>query len=140
LNLVADTDLAWLAFSSARQQGRPSVQSKSIFRCLLVASTLLAGGVAYADPAQPDQIPPTTPTTTPPTSDQPQTPESTPQPAASQDEQKVVCKKIDPPTGTRAGGRKVCKTVAEWRRDKDASKEVLDEVQSKSRTWNPPGG
>jgi hypothetical protein len=116
------------------------MQSNSVLLSVLTACSLLGVGAVYADPTPPDQTPPTPPTTTPSTTGQPPAPQTTPQPAASSDDQKIVCRKMDPPTGTRAGGRKVCKTVAEWRREKEASKEVLDEVQSKSRTWNPPGG
>jgi hypothetical protein len=34
--------------------------------------------------------------------------------AAADDRNEVVCKRMDPPTGTRLGSRQICKTNAQW--------------------------
>jgi hypothetical protein len=114
------------------------MQSIAIVRASLVAWSLAAVGATHADPATaPDQAPPPV---TPVATKQPATTQDTTQPPAPKEDEKIVCKRIDPPTGSRAGAKKVCKTAADWRREREASKEVIDDVQDKGRTWNPPGG
>ena len=67
-------------------------------------------------------------------------PETTPPPAQatqnapSQQKDKddeIVCKKEPAPIGSRIGSRKVCRTVAEWRRIQAVAKETTDEIQNR---------
>lgn len=50
---------------------------------------------------------------------------------AQEDDNKVVCKKEPPPVGSRMGGRKVCRTVAEWRRIQSTARETTSEIQER---------
>ncbi len=43
---------------------------------------------------------------------------------------KIICKKLKPPTGTRLGGRRICKTKAEWEFMYEQNKIYLRELQS----------
>jgi hypothetical protein len=95
----------------------------------------MLAGAALADETAPP--PPATPTETSPTA--PQQPATTSGESQAEDQQ-VVCKKVDAPTGSRMGGKKVCHTAADWRRLQEASKEVVDDAQKRDSAWNPPGG
>jgi len=83
--------------------------------------------------------------TTAPAANPPPSTEGTP--AASQTtttktaakEDPVVCKKIDAPTGSRMGSRKVCKKASVWKAEQEAAKESVDEAQSSARAQNPSG-
>jgi hypothetical protein len=99
---------------------------------LLIALSMMSGAALAAEmlPAPPETATPPAPPTPPP-------PENK---ATNAEDQKVVCKKIDPPVGTRVGGKRVCHTVADWRRLQEASQEVVEDVQKRDAAWNPPGG
>lgn len=43
----------------------------------------------------------------------------------------VVCKKFDPPTGSRIGKRQICRTQAEWDLLKEQDREVIDRALRK---------
>jgi hypothetical protein len=112
---------------------------KQLLRALLIASSLAAQGVALADDpasAPPEQTPPATPTTTPPTGGTPPG-DNTAQSAGEQKEDKVVCKKTDPPLGSRMGAKKVCKKESEWRREREAAQETADKIQTPGITTEP---
>lgn len=49
---------------------------------------------------------------------------------AEKNSKKVICKKLKPPTGTRLGGRRVCKTKSEWEFIYEQNKIYLRELQS----------
>lgn len=72
------------------------------------------------------------PAPTPPEPQQTTTSDNTAQtpPAETADDQKIVCRKEPPPVGSRMGGRKVCHTVAEWRRIEAAARETTQEIQA----------
>lgn len=42
---------------------------------------------------------------------------------------KLVCRRVEPPTGSRLGSRKVCATVKEWRDMRDQAQDELDKTQ-----------
>jgi len=97
---------------------------------MLIAVSVLAGA-ALADETPPPPAPPLGETATSPA----------PQPdaqAAEADDQKVVCRKEEAMTGSRLGTRKICRTVAEWRRISESAKQTVQEIQTKD-TRGPPG-
>lgn len=51
--------------------------------------------------------------------------------SAREGDDKIVCKRQEAPVGSRVGGKKVCRTVAEWRRMQDVARETTDEIQSR---------
>jgi hypothetical protein len=42
---------------------------------------------------------------------------------------KVTCKRFPPPVGTRLGERKICKTQAEWKAERQDTRELMDRIQ-----------
>lgn len=72
------------------------------------------------------------------TSPAPVVTEAWPEPASSLD--KVVCKKMPPPVGSRIGPRKVCKTQAEWDAIRDSDREAIDTALRKPCTAEGAGG
>lgn len=50
-------------------------------------------------------------------------------PPAQTDSSQIVCRQMDPPTGTRLGGRRVCKTEGEWERDRQQAQDDLSKTQ-----------
>jgi len=106
---------------------------KKAITTLLAAVFLMSGAALAEEPTAP----------TPPAPPKAETPPSPPAPpaetqTASEEEQKVVCKKMDPPLGSRMGGKKVCHTVADWRRINETAKDTVNEIQN-SDTRGPPG-
>jgi hypothetical protein len=53
---------------------------------------------------------------------------------------KVVCKKLAPPTGTRLGARRVCQTEREWRDLMQRSQDNVSHGQQKSLGFGGPSG
>lgn len=53
---------------------------------------------------------------------------------------KVVCKKLAPPTGTRLGARRVCQTEREWRDMMQRSQDMINHGQQKGAGWGGPSG
>jgi hypothetical protein len=107
---------------------------KSVVYAALSAFALMASSASFAsDTAQPSGTPsPPSPATSPPPP--PTAPSgNTDQAAASQGEgeNKIVCKKLPPPTGSRIGPRKICKTVADWRRQAQIADDVTTEIQKR---------
>lgn len=51
-----------------------------------------------------------------------------PAPAAGGDRDKVVCKIMPPRTGTRLGGRKVCRTQRQWDAMQEETKRTMDDL------------
>jgi len=96
---------------------------------MLIAVSIVAGA-AWAEETTPPPPPPGETTTTP-------APEPDTQ-AAQSDDQKVVCRKEEAMTGSRLGARKICRTVAEWRRMSETAKDTVQEIQTKD-TRGPPG-
>lgn len=100
--------------------------SRVLFVALLGA-TLISSVAAAEQPATTDtQTAPPQQQVTPAPTDKDG---ATPAPAA--DDDKIVCKNEPPPIGSRMGGKKVCRTVAEWRRIQAAAKETTDEIQNR---------
>jgi len=52
----------------------------------------------------------------------------------------IVCKRQPPPAGTRIMGKKVCKTNAAWRLEKEAAGDAARERQERSATGNTRQG
>jgi len=105
----------------------------------VVAVTAFAG-TALADdaapPAEPGQD-----TTAPAAQTQPPAPppvEQTPEQVAADD--KIVCKTMDPPAGSRIGGRRVCHSVREWRSIQATAHDAVRDIQDKGSMQKPPGG
>lgn len=61
----------------------------------------------------------------------PSPPPSAVQKKQTTDAHKTVCKKFPPPTGSRLGDRKICKTNAEWQMVEQEIFDALDHVQRK---------
>lgn len=56
------------------------------------------------------------------------------------DTERVVCKNVRE-TGSRLAGERVCKTKAEWDREKQEARNKMDEViEDRSSTMTPGGG
>ncbi len=53
---------------------------------------------------------------------------------------RVVCKKLPPPTGTMLGGRRICQTERQWREQMKRSQEDIIDTQQKGRGFGGPGG
>lgn len=56
--------------------------------------------------------------------------------AAADDDATVRCKRLPPPVGSRLGGKKVCKTNAAWRLEREAAAAAARENQDRSGTGN----
>lgn len=108
--------------------GRPNY----LKNVLLGASLLLLApiSIAFAAEDTPSTAPAVQSGTTPPENPPASSDNSAQAPAATGDDQ-IVCKKEPPPVGSRMGGKKVCRTVAEWRRIQAIAKETTDEIQSR---------
>jgi hypothetical protein len=63
-------------------------------------------------------------TATPPTT----TESATPPPS---DWDRIECKRLPPPTGSRLGGKTVCQTVRQWQRLMQDSQEYVDRMRSR---------
>jgi FtsZ-interacting cell division protein ZipA len=48
---------------------------------------------------------------------------------AEKKSKKIICKKLKPPTGTRLGGRRICKTKADWEFMYEQNKIYLRQMQ-----------
>ena len=56
--------------------------------------------------------------------------------AAAKDAATIVCKRQPPPVGSRLGSKKVCKTNAAWKLERDAAGSAARENQDRSGTGN----
>ncbi|UYH55719.1 hypothetical protein N6L26_03945 [Qipengyuania sp. SS22] len=56
--------------------------------------------------------------------------------AAAKDAATIVCKRQPPPVGSRLGGKRVCKTNAAWKIERDAATAAARENQDRSGTGN----
>ena len=95
---------------------------------LAAACLVLATTIAWAEEAPATGTPPAGTQATPVTPPSDNAAENT---SAPKGDDEIVCKKEPPPIGSRMGGKKVCRTVAEWRRIQAAAKETTDEIQSR---------
>lgn len=90
--------------------------------CLIVSSLALRAE---------ETPPPSTPSTTTTQPAPPQTADNSALTTTPQGDEEIVCKKEPPPIGSRMGGKKVCRTAAEWRRIQAVAKETTDEIQNR---------
>lgn len=58
------------------------------------------------------------------------------QPQPQKPKDRIICKKLDAPTGTRVGPRKVCKTKAQWDDVARRARETTDFIQDRGRIDN----
>lgn len=58
--------------------------------------------------------------------------------SASDKEPIQICRELAPVTGTRLGGRRVCRTQAEWDAVRENAKRSVDNIQSKGDQVNVP--
>jgi hypothetical protein len=56
--------------------------------------------------------------------------------AAAKDAATIVCKRQPPPVGSRLGGKRVCKTNAAWKIEREAASAAARENQDRSGTGN----
>lgn len=49
------------------------------------------------------------------------------------DKDKKVCRKGPPPTGSRLGGRRICRTKLEWTMSEEAARRVLEAHSQRER-------
>ncbi|MBI1329177.1 MAG: hypothetical protein GC166_04645 [Alphaproteobacteria bacterium] len=66
--------------------------------------------------------------------------EETSSSTVSADLDKIVCKTMAPPTGTRLGGRRLCQTQREWDAMHENTKQDLMKNQMQGIQQSPPGG
>lgn len=102
---------------------------KTLFGVLASIALMSAAALAEEAPAT-GAAPPTPPTTTAPATT-PTDNAAQAQTQAQEGDDKIVCKKEPPPVGSRMGARKVCRTVAEWRRIASLARETTGEIQSR---------
>jgi hypothetical protein len=100
--------------------------SHGIFAGALTCLIVLSSAVGAEETPPPSTLSTTTTLPAP-----PQTSDNSAQAATPQGDEEIVCKKEPPPIGSRMGGKKVCRTVAEWRRIQAVAKETTDEIQSR---------
>ena len=86
-----------------------------------VAVLVLLGTRAMADPSSPPNS------------------EMAAQTHATDDQDKVVCRTLEPPTGTRLGARRECRTQKEWNDLMQEHQKSVTDFQSKMLTSAPPG-
>ena len=60
-------------------------------------------------------------------------------PAKAKDPNRLICEKVEE-IGTRLGGRKVCRTSAEWDAARRAGKEQVDDWQQRLTSPGKPAG
>jgi hypothetical protein len=95
---------------------------KPVRKNLLVLSFglfLVSPMAAYADGDQP--VTPAAPAAAPATTGATETVVKT--------GQEVVCKRLEAATGSRLGGRRVCKTAEQWRQDQQTTYETMQNLQ-----------
>ena len=60
-------------------------------------------------------------------------------PAKDKDSNRIICEREDE-IGTRLGGKKVCKTAAEWQQERQQQRETLEGVQRQGTSMGSPFG
>ena len=60
-------------------------------------------------------------------------------PAKDKDPNRIICEREDE-IGTRLGGKKVCKTAAEWQLERQQQRETLEGVQRQGTSTGSPSG
>lgn len=60
--------------------------------------------------------------------------------AKTEDDMKVVCKTLEPETGTRLGGRRVCLTKFDWAEQHRSAQEQMNQLPQLNPCSNGPGG
>src|SRR5437899_13091383 len=60
-------------------------------------------------------------------------------PAKDKDSNRIICERQDE-IGTRLGGKKVCKTAAEWQQERQQQRETLEGVQRQGTSTGIPAG
>jgi hypothetical protein len=100
-----------------------------------IAALLLIGSAAAQAPTTADVTPTSAaspqPTSSAPSPQQPTSSAPSPQSAATPDAylNRIVCREYPPPTGTRIGARKVCKTAHQWQIEDNALKADQESVR-----------
>ena len=59
--------------------------------------------------------------------------------AKGKDPNRIICEREDE-VGTRLGGKKVCKTAAEWQLERQQQRENLEGVQRQATSTGTPAG
>jgi hypothetical protein len=59
--------------------------------------------------------------------------------AKSKDPNKLICERQEE-MGSRLGGKKVCKTAAEWQQEREAQRRVLEDTQRQATSTGAPAG
>jgi hypothetical protein len=59
--------------------------------------------------------------------------------AKDKDPNRIICEREDV-IGTRLGGKKVCKTAAEWEQERQQQRETLEGVQRQGTSTGIPAG
>lgn len=114
------------------------VRALAKYRAILLGVCVSMGlaGAAAAEPQAPAaNTPPPGETTATSATDTQKPPEQEPE---KKPEDEVICKKMDAPTGSRTGAKKVCRTKAEWAAQARAARETTEAIQDRGRADNPP--
>lgn len=59
--------------------------------------------------------------------------------AKNRDPNKIICERQEE-MGSRLGGKKVCKTAAEWQEERAAQRRVLEDTQRQATSTGAPAG
>ena len=59
--------------------------------------------------------------------------------AKDKDPNRIICERQEE-IGTRLGGKKVCKTAAEWQQERQQQRETLEGVQRQGTSTGSPSG
>jgi hypothetical protein len=59
--------------------------------------------------------------------------------AKGKDPNKIICERQEE-MGSRLGGKKVCKTAAEWQEERAAQRRVLEDTQRQATSTGAPAG
>jgi len=86
-----------------------------------VAGMAFAGSAAMADAAPPPPAP------------------AAADAAKTNDLDKMVCRSMAPPTGSRIGVRRECRTQREWDDIRQQSQKITNQMEGASHTTNPTG-
>ena len=112
----------------------PSTTSAAPAQALQVVAQTPATAVTPAVATAPTSQ--TTPVVTPMSATDATTAAATP----VSDRNTLVCRRLDPPTGTRLGGRTVCATVAQWDAVTRHSEDAISGFQDRGGEAHIPGG
>ncbi len=110
---------------------------RNIVLSLSVAGLLAGGTAAFAGPEQEAPAPGAAPAASAPAAAAPSDPAGTTDPAVGD---KIECRQMDPPTGSRLGGHRECRPHLFWVDKMLQDRATAEKIQNKSYENRPPSG